>query len=119
MKTRHLLVPALIASLAINIVFVVLFLSTYTCPLEEESVLQEEQVENVNDYSQEELSELGLKCQAEGTWLEEYQECEWVKETWCLEQGGDFKACASACRNMDEEVAQFCTTECVPVCSFK
>ena len=57
------------------------------------------------------------KCeQEEGTWLEEYQECEWVGQDWCEENGGEFKECESACRH-DEE-AEMCTMRCVLVCEF-
>lgn len=118
MKTKQLLVVALIASLALNVVFAVLYLNTFTCPLEDKTVLEEEKTETNIDYNQEQLSELALACQEQGSWLEEEQECEWIVEDWCQDMGGNFNACASACRHMDPEVAEFCTMECVPVCSF-
>jgi len=51
-----------------------------------------------------------------GTWVSGFNECEYTNETWCQENGGIFNECASACRNQPE--AEFCTMQCVPVCSF-
>ncbi|MFW6014268.1 MAG: hypothetical protein ACOCQG_03775 [Candidatus Nanoarchaeia archaeon] len=58
------------------------------------------------------------KCENlyEGKWLSEYNECEGINESVCLELEGSFDDCASACRHdPDSEV---CTDVCVPVCSF-
>lgn len=56
-------------------------------------------------------------CQANnGTWLANYQECEYVSEDWCQQVGGLFDSCTSACRH--DPKAQSCTMQCVPVCSF-
>ena len=51
-----------------------------------------------------------------GTWLAESNECEGISEVNCLELGGEFNECASACRNNPE--AQICTLQCVLVCQF-
>jgi len=51
-----------------------------------------------------------------GTWLEEYQECEMAGEEWCEKAGGEFFECESACRHDPE--AEFCTMQCVQVCKF-
>jgi len=54
---------------------------------------------------------------AGGTWLGEFSECEYVDESWCLANGGEFNECGSACRNDLE--AEFCTLQCVPFCAFR
>jgi eight-cysteine-cluster-containing protein len=60
---------------------------------------------------------LAQQCEdAGGTWLDEFNECEYIDETVCAELGGTFDSCASACRNDPE--ADMCTMQCVPVCSF-
>jgi len=51
-----------------------------------------------------------------GNWLEDFSECEYVSEDWCLENNGVFNECESACRHDDE--ADFCIEMCVPVCQF-
>jgi len=50
-----------------------------------------------------------------GNWLEDFSECELISEEWCLDNGGVFNECESACRHDDE--ADFCVEVCVPVCS--
>ncbi|MBD3269898.1 hypothetical protein GF376_00030 [Candidatus Peregrinibacteria bacterium] len=61
--------------------------------------------------------ELIDQCEAEGgTWLEEFNECESVSESWCSQNSGNFNDCASACRH--DESAEICIEVCVPVCSF-
>ena len=59
-----------------------------------------------------------LSCMSvEGnTWVAEHQECEFMNEKSCSDLGGEFNACASACRNDPE--AEICIMMCVPVCSF-
>jgi hypothetical protein len=52
-----------------------------------------------------------------GTWLEQYQECEYASKEWCAAEGGQFDECASACRH-DPNLARPCTMQCVPVCKF-
>lgn len=52
-----------------------------------------------------------------GEWLEEYRECEGISEQACTELNGTFNDCASACRNDPD--AEFCTMQCVMVCSFE
>jgi hypothetical protein len=52
-----------------------------------------------------------------GTWLEQYQECEYASKQWCAAKGGRFDECASACRH-DPNPATPCTMQCVPVCRF-
>ncbi len=117
MKTKHLLIVILVASLGLNIVLSAMYLNDKACTLEKEEVVLEEKTPS-NNVNEEELSELALLCKEQGSWLEEQQECEWVEETWCDELNGNFNACSSACRHLDAEVAEFCTMECVPVCSF-
>ena len=51
----------------------------------------------------------------DGTWLEDFSECEFISEDWCLENNGSFNECESACRH-DEE-AEMCILMCVPVCN--
>jgi endonuclease/exonuclease/phosphatase family metal-dependent hydrolase len=51
-----------------------------------------------------------------GTWLEEYKECESVSKQWCQESGGHFNECESACRHASNPGP--CTMQCVPVCKF-
>lgn len=61
--------------------------------------------------------DLAQSCQdAGGSWLAEFNECEHVGGMWCSNNGGIFNDCASACRNNPE--AEFCTQQCVLVCSF-
>ena len=51
---------------------------------------------------------------ANGTWIAEHSECEYIGEDFCDLYGGEFDACASACRH--EEQPAVCTKQCVPVC---
>jgi hypothetical protein len=51
-----------------------------------------------------------------GTWVEGYNECEWISEDKCTELGGSFNECDSACRH--EEGLVPCTMNCVQVCKF-
>ena len=51
-----------------------------------------------------------------GEWLDEFQECEGISEQACSQLNGTFNECASACRNNPE--AEFCTLQCVQVCTF-
>lgn len=53
-----------------------------------------------------------------GTWLEQYRECEYVSQTWCAEVGGIFYECESACRHIQSTEPVPCTLQCVPVCKF-
>ncbi|MCA9459018.1 MAG: hypothetical protein KC550_00555 [Nanoarchaeota archaeon] len=58
-----------------------------------------------------------FKCEnAQGTWLEEYNECEYISQELCQEMKGTFNECESACRN--DPNAQMCTMQCVAVCNF-
>lgn len=60
-------------------------------------------------------TDFAASCEeAEGTWLAEHNECEYVSAEWCDENGGEFMECESACRH-DEE-AEICTMQCVLVC---
>lgn len=52
----------------------------------------------------------------DGNWVLGFNECEGMSETQCLELGGTYNECASACRNNPE--AEICTMQCVQVCSF-
>ncbi len=53
--------------------------------------------------------------QSGGKWLEDFNECEYLSKERCLELGGLFNGCTSACRHSG---ADLCTMQCVPVCSF-
>jgi hypothetical protein len=58
------------------------------------------------------------ECEAaEGTWVGEANECEYISQEKCEELGGTFNECASACRNDPE--AEICTMQCVLVCEFE
>lgn len=52
----------------------------------------------------------------DGTWIQESQECEGMPQEMCVQLGGTFNECASACRNDPD--AEICTMQCVQVCSF-
>ena len=49
-----------------------------------------------------------------GTWLAEFNECEYISESQCSEMNGIFNECESACRHDPD--AEICTAQCVPVC---
>lgn len=51
-----------------------------------------------------------------GNWLAEHEECEGMSEDVCVDAGGSYDKCASACRHDSGAVA--CTMQCVLVCSF-
>jgi hypothetical protein len=51
-----------------------------------------------------------------GTWLAEYNECEYISQETCEEARGKFDECGSACRH-EEEMGP-CTLNCVPYCAF-
>ncbi|NQU99015.1 hypothetical protein HQ533_06145 [Candidatus Woesearchaeota archaeon] len=53
----------------------------------------------------------------EGTWVEGFNECEYISEDQCTTIGGTFNECASACRNDPD--AEMCTMQCVIVCEFE
>jgi hypothetical protein len=55
-----------------------------------------------------------------GTWLEEFQECEYISRDVCEAAGGEFRECESACRNEESEDGApiACTMQCVQVCKF-
>ena len=60
---------------------------------------------------------LSQKCQsASGTWLGDFNECEYASKGWCEENGGEFFECESACRH--DPKAEICTLQCVSVCKF-
>lgn len=74
-----------------------------------------------DDTSDSEQNSLAQACQqAGGDWLAEHNECEGVVgnegESWCTSRGGSYNDCASACRHNPD--ADFCTQQCVFVCSF-
>lgn len=70
----------------------------------------------VRELSNEEVSPADRCVLSEGNWLEEFNECEYIGEDWCVENGGVFSDCESACRHDTE--AENCTLQCVPVCHF-
>lgn len=51
-----------------------------------------------------------------GSWLDQYQECEGISQNLCQYLGGVFSECESACRH--DPQAEVCTMQCVPVCKF-
>ena len=50
-----------------------------------------------------------------GTWLGEFNECEYISSEQCSELNGEYLECESACRH--DPNADVCTLQCVPVCS--
>lgn len=52
-----------------------------------------------------------------GTFSEEFKECEHISKENCESLGGTFNECESACRNNPE--ALICTMQCVQVCDFE
>ncbi|MCX6744576.1 MAG: hypothetical protein NTX82_03565 [Candidatus Parcubacteria bacterium] len=64
-----------------------------------------------------EPGDLAVSCQSNnGNWLNDYQECENISESWCSQLAGFFNGCESACRH--DPQAKVCTMQCVPVCKF-
>lgn len=59
---------------------------------------------------------LSEQCKkADGTWLQEYNECEGINSSQCQVLAGEFNECASACRHQPE--GRVCTMQCVTVCN--
>ena len=52
----------------------------------------------------------------DGTWVNEYGECEYIPESVCTNSGGVYNECESACRHEPEKTV--CTKQCVTVCEF-
>jgi len=52
--------------------------------------------------------------EAGGTWLAEFNECEYIDASTCSVLDGKFNECGSACRN-ETEIGP-CTLQCVPFC---
>ena len=52
----------------------------------------------------------------EGTWVAEYNECEYISQETCEESGGEYFECGSACRH--ETTPGPCTLNCVLYCAF-
>jgi hypothetical protein len=52
-----------------------------------------------------------------GQWSAEFSECLGISGEVCMEIGGNWNECASACRN--DANAEMCTMQCVQVCDFK
>jgi hypothetical protein len=50
------------------------------------------------------------------TWLEEFNECEFISQETCESLNGEFVECGSACRHDPE--AEYCIQMCVPYCDF-
>jgi hypothetical protein len=55
---------------------------------------------------------------SKGTWLEEFNECEYLSKEKCDFYNGDFFECESACRHTVSDEPIPCTLQCVPVCEF-
>ncbi len=92
------------------IFIVIFFVSLSACVKDREP--------QVIDEPQDEISTISIseRCEAnEGAWLEDFQECEFISEDWCLENEGIFNECESACRHTNDEI---CILMCVPVCIF-
>lgn len=51
-----------------------------------------------------------------GTWVDEFNECEFISESDCYSMNGEYFECESACRNDPE--AEMCIMMCVQVCKF-
>jgi hypothetical protein len=63
------------------------------------------------------LDQKATSCAAaNGKWLAEQKECEYVSKEWCDQEGGVFQECGSACRHNPE--AEMCTKQCVIFCKF-
>ncbi|MGE3279007.1 MAG: hypothetical protein AB7J40_04435 [Candidatus Altimarinota bacterium] len=61
--------------------------------------------------------QMAIDCaSANGKWLEDHRECEYVSKEWCDQKGGTFNECGSACRHNPE--SQICTKQCVIFCKF-
>ena len=58
----------------------------------------------------------------QGTWLDQYQECENLQsdqpENLCQEAGGTFSECEPNCRHDPDYPNVYCTQQCIPVCKF-
>jgi hypothetical protein len=66
----------------------------------------------------EQIVNIPAACESlNGTWINEFEECEYISQEECTYLYGTFDECASACRHDLE--AQACTLQCVPVCKFK
>ena len=52
-----------------------------------------------------------------GKWLEEYNECEGMPADTCIELGGEYNECGSACRHAEDPITP-CTLQCIQFCSF-
>jgi len=64
------------------------------------------------------LAPIAAICAEEGgTWLADHKECENIGVALCVELGGAYDGCTSACRH-NPDVTAPCTMQCVPVCSF-
>lgn len=57
-----------------------------------------------------------LCLENDGTWVNEYDECEYIPEDICTDGGGVYNECESVCRHEPEITA--CTKQCVAVCEF-
>lgn len=57
-----------------------------------------------------------LCLENKGTWVSDYDECEYMPENVCTNAGGTYNECESACRHELETTA--CTKQCVAVCEF-
>jgi|GEM_PF-1364648 len=76
-------------------------------------LFDEASIEFIDNWS----GDIGTECVAAGgNWLADYEECEYVSEEWCDDEGGEFYECESACRHNPE--AEICTLQCVVVCKF-
>lgn len=63
------------------------------------------------------LEEKATACAAaNGKWLADVKECEYVSKEWCDQQEGVFEECGSACRHNPD--AEICTKQCVIFCKF-
>ena len=81
-------------------------------------VAENAKAENIEEGAcEDEGPDLKGSCEsAEGTWLPDSNECEYISKEKCDELGGEFKECESACRN--DPNAEICTLQCVIVCQF-
>ena len=62
--------------------------------------------------------DLQTACEdAQGNWISDANECEWISEQLCDDLGGTFVECGSACRHDPD--AEFCIMMCVSYCAFE
>lgn len=78
---------------------------------------QSEPSSSSNINTNELIEQLELLCiENDGTWVEGFNECEFISQEVCEFSGGEFIECGSACRN--DPNTEMCTMQCVPYCEY-